>query len=383
MRSIRNAKVKGKIVLLRVDFDVPLDQRGKVADDFRMRMALPTIQILSRKGANLVLISKLGRPDGQDKNLSLKPVGQHFAKLTKRKVFFSPAHPKDLFPIVRCLPPRGILLLENIRFFKGETSNNPSFAKTLSQLGDLYVNDAFAVSHRKEASVVGITRYLPSFAGLRLEKEVKVLSRVKGNVARPFGVIIGGAKIEDKLPVIEKFLKKADWVFVGGGVANTFLWAKGFKVGKSLKDRKYLKMSQKLLKNKKLILPVDWLAAKDPGSRSPSYYFSKDIKENEAIFDMGMASIALLDEKIRESKTILWNGPVGVAENQNFTQGSHAIAYAISESPKAFSVVGGGDTIEVIHELGLKNKFSFISTGGGAMLEFLAGKKLPGIEALK
>lgn len=383
MRSIRNANVKGKIVLLRVDFDVPLNQRGKVADDFRMRMALPTIRLLSRKGAKIVLISKLGRPNGQDKNISLKPVGQHFAKLLKRKIFFSPVHPKDLLPVIRFLPPKGMLLLENIRFWQGESSNGVAFSKTLSRLGDLYVNDAFAVSHRKEASLVGIARYLPSFSGLLLEKEVKTLSRFKGNVARPFGVIIGGAKIEDKLPVIEKFLKLADWVFVGGGVANTFLLAKGFEIGKSLADKKYLKVAERLLKNKKLILPVDWLAAKNSNSHSPSYYFSRDIKKNEAILDIGMASLALLDEKIRGSKTILWNGPVGYMRNPKFKQGSHAIAYAISENAKAFKVVGGGDTIEVIGELGLENEISFISTGGGAMLEFLAGRKLPGLEALK
>jgi len=382
MLTVRNVNVKGKTVLLRADFNVSIKKNGTVADDFRIRMTIPTIEYLQKQRARIVIVSHLGRPKGKDRKLSLRPVAEHLGKLLDERVFFFDAAPKKLEKTVRLLPPEAVVMLENIRFLPGEEKNAPQFARDLARLGDVFVNDAFAVSHRNTASVVGVTRYLKSYIGLLLERELDALDRVRRAKKRPFGVIIGGAKIEDKFPAVEEFLKKADWVFVGGGVANTFLWAEGIEVGKSIKEKSYLAKARSLLKSKKLILPVDWRVSTNTASRSARYCYLKNIGKNELILDIGPKSIAMVNEKIRQSKMVLWAGPVGYFENPRFMAGSRDIARAIASNRKAFSFAGGGDTIDLIRNLGLEKKYSFISTGGSAMLEYLAGKKLIGIEAL-
>lgn len=382
MRSLRNASLAGKTVLVRVDFNVPLGPGRKVADDFRIRMALPTIHYLLKKGATVVLVSHLGRPKGREAGLSLQPVAKHLARLLKRKIYFSSPHPRELALMARFLPPQSVVMLENIRFWSGEEKNDASFARILSRLGDLFVNDAFSVSHRKAASLVAITRYLPSYAGFLLEREIANLKQVTRAKRKPFGVIIGGGKVEDKFPLVEVFLKKAEWVFVGGGVANTFLWADGFRVGKSLKGRAFYRKAKRLLRNEKLLLPDDWITGRNYTTKSARYYHLKDIARNELILDIGKKSAAKVRKLILKSRMILWSGPVGYFENPKFAQGSRAIARLVAHA-RAFSVVGGGDTVDLIRSLGLEKRYSFVSTGGGAMIDYLAGKKLPGIEALQ
>jgi phosphoglycerate kinase len=339
MRSIRQIKnLKGKTVLVRVDFNVPI-KSSKVLDDFRIRVALPTIDFLLKKGAKLILITHLGK----DGRASLKPVIKRFftiSKIAKNKVVF----------------------FENIRKFPGEMKNNSAFAKKLSTMGNIYVNDAFSVSHREHASIATLPKYLPSFAGLQLEEEVKNLSHAFKKPKHPFLFILGGAKFSTKMPLIKKYLKLADYVFIGGALANDFLKAKGYNVGKSLvSDTNY--GVKKLLKNKKLILPTDFVV------------------KNEAIVDIGKESVKNLAMIIKKSKLILWNGPLGKYEDGG-AEATKKILKLVALS-KAESIIGGGDTITLVSEMKMENKFSFVSTGGGATLDFLANGTLPGIKALE
>jgi phosphoglycerate kinase len=350
MQSIKNLKnIKSKTALVRVDFNVPI-KNGKIEDDFRIKKALPTIKFLQKKGAKVVLISHLGK----DGTASMKIIADRLRKDIK----------KD------------ITLLENIRKYKGEIKNDKKFTKELSKLGDFYVNDAFSVSHREHASVVGIPKFLPSYAGFQLEEEIKNLSKATKNPKHPFLFILGGAKFSTKMPLINKYLKLSDYVFIGGALLNDFLKAKGYEVGKSLVDDS--KGIKNILKNKKLILPVDVVV------RSGKKLINKKIDEvgkNEIILDIGKESIKMIEPYINKSKLILWNGPLGKYEAGG--GGATKKILKLVGKSKAESIIGGGDTVSLISEMKMEKKFSFVSTGGGATLDFLAEGTLPGIKALK
>lgn len=343
MRSIKQIKnLKGKRVLVRVDFNVPV-KNGKVLDDFRIRKALPTIKYLQQKGAEVILISHLGK-DGTE---SMKPVANCLRKYIKKN----------------------IVLLDNIRKFPGETKNDLSFAKKLSKLGDIYVNDAFSVSHRAHASITGLPKYLPSYAGFQLEEEIKNLSKVFKKPKHPFLFVLGGAKFSTKMPLIQKYLKLADSVFIGGALANNFLEAKGCEIGKSLVEEKKYNLKN-LLKNKKLILPEDVVI------------------ENEVILDIGNKSVKNLEKLIKKSKLILWNGPLGKYEDGGEKATKKTMDFLLKQKGKEI-IIGGGDLVSLVSKPKLEARTSnlkanlFISTGGGATLDFLANGTLPGIKALK
>ena len=353
MRSIKELKnIKGKTAIVRVDFNVPI-KNGKIEDDFRIKKALPTIQFLLKKGADIILITHLGK-DGTE---SLEPVIKSFFKLSK--------FPKDR-----------IKFFENIRKFPGEMKNDPAFAKKLAAMGDLYVNDAFSVSHRAHASVVGIPKYLPHYAGFQLEDEVKNLSKAIKDPAHPFLFILGGAKFSTKMPLIKKYLKSADNVFIGGALLDDFIEAEGFEVGKSLVDD--TKGIKNILKNKKLILPSDVLV------QSGKKLINKKVNEvgkEETILDIGSNAVKIIEPYIKNARLILWNGPLGKYESGG--AGATKKILKLVASSKAESIIGGGDTVALISEMKMENKFSFVSTGGGATLDFLAFGTLPGIKALK
>jgi len=343
MRSIKQIKnLKGKTVLLRVDFNVPI-KNGGVLDDFRIKAALPTINFLLKRGAKIILITHLGK-DGTE---SLGPVVKKFfaiSKISKNQVSF----------------------FENVRKFPGEIKNDLTFAKKLAKMGDIYVNDAFSVSHRAHASIVLLPKLLPSYAGFQLEEEVKNLSHAFKTPKHPFLFILGGAKFSTKMPLIKKYLKLADYVFIGGALANDFLKAKGYDVGKSLVDDTNYGIAS-ILKNKKLILPTDFVI------------------KNKAIIDIGKKSIKNLETIIKKAKLILWNGPLGKYEDGGAAATKKILKFIALQSKiaKAESIIGGGDTVALISKMKMEKKFSFVSTGGGATLDFLANGTLPGIKALQ
>ncbi|MBU0611903.1 phosphoglycerate kinase [Patescibacteria group bacterium] len=360
MKSIKNLKnIKGKTALVRVDFNVPI-KNGKIEDDFRIKKALPTIKFLQKKGVKVILISHIGK-DGKQ---SLKPVVNYLKKFIK----------KD------------IVLFENIRRQEGETKNSSEFAKKLSKLGEIYVNDAFSVSHRNHASIVGLPKYLPSYAGFQLEEEVKNLSKITKNKKHPFLFILGGAKFSTKMPLIKKYLKLADHIFIGGALLNDFLKAKGYEVGKSLvSDTKGIK---EILGNRKLILPEDVIVSLPAGRHgSGNKLMNKkisEIKKSEIILDVGSSTEKILAPIIKKSKLIVWNGPLGKYE-EGGDKATKAILKLVLES-KNQVVIGGGDIVNVLSKLKAKNyKLKanlFVSTGGGATLDFLSNGTLPGIKAL-
>ncbi|MCE9585391.1 phosphoglycerate kinase [Candidatus Nomurabacteria bacterium] len=355
MQSIKKLKnIKGKRVLVRVDFNVPI-KNGKVEDDFRIRKSLPTINYLLKKGAQVILLTHLGK----DGTASLEPVIKNFFTLSK-------------------IPKNKIEFFENVRKFPGEEKNDKDFAKHLASLADIYVNDAFSVSHRAHASVVGVPKYLPSYAGFQLEEEVKNLSKVMKNPKHPFLFILGGAKFSTKMPLIKKYLNLADNIFIGGALVNDFLKAKGYEVGKSLVDESDFGIN-KFINNKKLILPTDVVVKKTDGT-----FINKkvtEVQKDEIILDVGSESIKNLALIIRKAKMILWNGPLGKYEVLN--GGATKSVLKLVANSKAESIIGGGDTVSLISENKMEDKFSFVSTGGGATLDFLANGTLPGIKALK
>lgn len=346
LRTVKEARIRpGARVILRADLDVGM-KKGRVVDDLRIRAGLATIRYLLRRGASIRLVGYLGRPQGKrSKRFSLEPVARLLGRILKRRVIFLP-NPFSKESIRKHLHSRDIIFFENIRFWPEELENNVSFARRLAGWGDYYVNDAFANSHRREASIAALAKLLPSFAGLRLAKEVSALEGVLKNPRRPLVVIIGGAKLETKLPAVRRFLKDADKILVGGAIANELL------------------ASPKFVRHKKIYLPLGGV-----GNARPY----KDIDEK---------TIRFFSALVKDAKTIVWNGPLGIAETPQFSEGTKAFARALKKS-KAFKVVGGGDTIAILRQYGLLQGFDHVSTGGGAMLEFLAGKKLPGIEALK
>lgn len=389
LSSLNRKDLQNKTCLLRVDFNIKDSELDK--NNLRIRAVLPTIKFLIDNGAKVVILSHRGRPDKkcqisniERQKLTLKPFAEILSSLLKKPVHFIDFKKEKKFDaaqISKTITRDSIFLLENLRFFDGEEKNDKNFAKQLASFGDFYVNDAFSVSHRKNASVVAITEFLSSYAGLLLEKEIKNFSSVMNpfdktqdsrrvyrgvkNPKKPLVIILGGAKISDKIGVIKNFFKIADYFLIGGGMANTFLAAQGLPVGDSLFEKKAMPVARKFLKFKSIILPVDTAVYK------------------KQILDIGPETIEKYSKIIKNARTIIWNGPMGYIEDKKFRKGSEAIAKAIINNKKAFSIIGGGETTSIVS--GIKCQVSgniFISTGGGAMLEYLAGKKLPGIEAL-
>jgi len=366
MKSLRQLKnVKDKRVIIRMDFNVPIS-RGKVIDDFRIKKAIPTIQFLQKKGAKIILISHLGR-GGE----SLKPVATHLQKFVS--VDFIPDIQKAAEKISQ-MKNGEVILLENLRQNPGEEKNSLAFAKKLARLGDIYVNEAFPVSHRKQASVWQLPKLLPSFVGFQFEKEIKNLS-LAFQPSRPFLFILGGAKFETKMPLLKKFTKKAEMIFVAGALANNFFKEIGFEIGRSLADKKNFGL-KKLLNTGKIFLPVDVVIHKR------KIKLPNEIEKKEKILDIGPKSVNLLKLLIKKSKFILWNGPLGWYE-KDFGGSTEAILKFLGRQKNKKVIIGGGDTVALVSKLKLEKKFTFVSTGGGATLEFLAKGTLPAIEVLK
>lgn len=387
LRTLDGVDVSGKRVVVRVDFNVPIEN-GEIQDDTRIRAALPTLRRLLDGGASLILISHLGRPKGTvNPDLSLRPVAQRLAELLDRRVILADdVVGEDAQEKAATLKPGDILLLENVRFEAGEDKNDDALARKLAGLGDLYVNDAFGAAHRAHASTVGIANHLASFAGDLMVAEVKALGALTDDPARPFVAILGGAKVSDKIGVIENLLTLVDAVLLGGGMANTFLLAEGKAVGDSLVEEDLIDTANNVISNAQnsgveLLLPVDVVAAHGLDGEAATVD-ADAIPDDWAAFDIGPRTIKNYGSVISGAKTIFWNGPMGVFERPRFASGTLGIAKAVAES-EAFSVVGGGDSVSAIEQSGLADKISHISTGGGASLEFIEGRTLPGIAALE
>ena len=388
-KTVRDLDVAGKKVLVRVDFNVPLNDKGEITDDTRITASLPTIQYLLEQKAAVILMAHLGRPKGQVKpELSLAPVAKHLGKLLGKKILFAPDCVGEAAQAAASkLKPGHILLLENLRFHKEEEKNDMEFAEKLASLADLYVNDGFGVSHRAHASVEGVTHFLPAAAGFLLEKEIQYVGQAVTNPLHPFVAIIGGAKVSDKIGVISNLLDKVDTLLIGGGMANTFLAAQGYKMGKSLVEEDKLDLAKELLakakKNKvNMLLPTDLVMA--AAFAPDAEHVTENVKNlNQAYMalDIGAETSKAYAEALADAKMIVWNGPMGVFEMDAFCKGTEAVAKAVAKS-RATSIVGGGDSVAAIEKLGLVKRITHISTGGGASLEYLEGKVLPGVAAL-
>jgi phosphoglycerate kinase len=384
-KTIRDIDVKGKRVLVRVDFNVPLDQ-GKVADDTRIQAALPTIQYLMEQGARVILMSHLGRPKGKVKEeLCLTPVAERLAELLDRPVAMAvDCVGEEVETAVDRLRPGDVLLLENLRFHPGEEANDPEFVSRLASLGEVYVNDAFGTAHRAHASTEGVADHLLAVAGFLMQKELNFLSKALESPEPPFVAILGGAKISDKIGVVDNLLGKVDALLIGGGMANTFLKAQGHQVGQSLVEEESLPLAQELLDNagRKLVLPVDVVVADRFDAEAQSNIVSvEEVPAEWRILDIGPATVERFAQELCTAKTVVWNGTVGVAEFPRFAAGTQAIIEMLAEG-QATTVVGGGDTAAAVQQAGLAEKMTHVSTGGGASLELLEGKVLPGVAAL-
>jgi phosphoglycerate kinase len=395
--SIRDLSLNNQRVFMRVDFNVPLDN-GRVADDTRIRETLPSIEYALRHGAKLILASHLGRPKGKPKpEFSLKPVAERLRILLDEKmgsgqnVGFSPdCIGMQAEEMANNLERGQTLLLENVRFHAEEEANDPAFSKSLAKLCDIYVNDAFGSAHRAHASTEGITHFVSkSAAGLLMQKELEYLGKATEHPAKPFVAILGGAKVSDKIGVIRNLMDKVDSLIIGGGMAYTFLKAQGQEVGKSLLEEDKIELAKELLaeakqRNVKLLLPVDHVVADkfDAAAKPIKVEQGQPIPADRMALDIGPATIEEFSEEIGHARTIVWNGPMGVFEFDNFAKGTVAIANAVADNPGATSIVGGGDSVAAVKKAGVADRISHISTGGGASLEFLEGKKLPGVEAL-
>jgi phosphoglycerate kinase len=384
-RTLEQLNVRGKRVLTRVDFNVPMED-GRITDDTRITSALPTIQALSGSGGAVLLVSHLGRPKGKvDERYSLKPIARHLASLLGHDV---PIAEDVVGPSAQALAAslgRGqVAMLENVRFEAGEETNDSDLARQLASLADCYVNDAFGAAHRAHASTAGVARLLPSAAGYLMAKELDALGKVLRNPESPFLVIMGGAKISDKIGIIQQFMTSADAVLVGGGIANTLLAAQGVHMGRSLVESGSLDLAKSLLDSdvsKRIVMPHDFVVAMSPDQADASSVAAA-VGPDEAVFDIGPETIEKFATLIRDARTIVWNGPMGLFEVSPFDRGTRAIAEAVADSG-AYSVVGGGDSVAALQQMGLANRISHISTGGGASLEFLEGKSLPGVAALE
>jgi len=385
-KTVRDIDVRGKRVLVRVDFNVPL-QDGKVTDDTRIRAALPTIRYLLDQGARVILMSHLGRPKGgPDPKYSLKPAAERLSELLGRPVHMAP---DCVGPVVEemaaKLQPGDVLLLENTRFYPGEEKNDLALAQQLAKLGDVYVNDAFGSAHRAHASTEGVARFLPAVAGFLMEKELTFLGKALESPERPFVAVLGGAKISDKIGVINNLLAKVDALLIGGGMANTFLRAQGYEMGESLVEEESLEEARRLLKEGegKLFLPVDLVVADAFAADARHRVVAVDqVPAGWRALDIGPATVAHFSNRLAGAKTVVWNGPMGVFEFPAFAQGTKAIAEVLASLEGATTIIGGGDSVAAIQQAGLADKITHISTGGGASLEFLEGRVLPGVAAL-
>ena len=395
--SVRDVDVRGKRVLTRVDFNVPIKEHGdeiEITEDTRLREALPTINYLRQQKAKTILMSHFGRPKGKRvQKYTLRPVGDHLHNLIDQPVIFS----HDVIgevpeKIVAAMKDGDVALLQNLRFHPGEEANDPKFASALAEFGDVYVNDAFGAAHRAHASTVGVTMFFETRAmGFLMEKELKYLHQDLDNPAKPFVVIMGGAKVSDKIGVLKALMKKADTILIGGAMANTFFKAQGIPIGASRVEADKTNLANELLDLAKergvnLLLPIDVVEAQEIRADAPTRNTSRLSREHgitagwQAV-DIGKATIALFKEEIAKAKTILWNGPVGIFEIPDFAEGTIAIGEALAKSG-ATTVIGGGDSVTAVKQAGLADKMTFISTGGGASLELLEGKELPGVAAL-
>jgi phosphoglycerate kinase len=387
-KSIRDIDVAGKSVFCRVDFNVPMEN-GTVTDDTRIKAALPTIKHLVEKGAKVILASHLGRPKGEVKDeLRLDPVAQRLSDLLDKEVSKTDqVHGKEVNEAIDNLADGDVLLIENVRFEPGEEKNDPELAKAFASMADVYVNDAFGAAHRAHASTEGVAKHLPAVAGLLLERELEVLGKSLSDPERPFTAIIGGAKVKDKIGVIDNLLDKVDNLIIGGGLAYTFVKAQGYEIGKSLLEEDKIDLAKEFMQKAKdkgvnMVMPVDVIVADD---------FSEDANKKEVAIDAIPADWEALDigpktrEKyqqiVKESKLIIWNGPMGVFELNAFAGGTKAVGDALAEG-EGFSIIGGGDSAAAVEKFGLADKMDHISTGGGASLEFMEGKELPGVAAL-
>ena len=390
-KTVRDIDVAGKKCLVRCDFNVPMKD-GKITDDFRIVSALPTIQYLIENKACVILMSHMGKPKGEPKpELSLRPVAERLTELLGQEVKFSSC------PTVVCdhiretaaaLQPGEVMLLENTRYRKEETKSEEPFTGELASLGELFVNDAFGTAHRDHSSTAGIARYLPTVSGFLIEKEVKFLGEAVESPERPFVAIMGGAKVGDKIPVIENLMKKVDTIIIGGGMTYTFYKAQGYEIGTSILDEDSIELSKELLAKAeqagvKIMLPVDAVVTDDfEANNVIKTVAATEIPADMMGMDIGPKTIELYQAAIAEAKTVVWNGPMGVFENPKFETGTKAIAQALADSD-AVTVIGGGDSAAAVEQFGLKDKMTHVSTGGGASMEFLEGKVLPGIACIE
>ncbi len=392
-KTVRDADVDGKRVLMRVDFNVPLDANGNVTDDTRVKAAIPTITYLKEHNAKIILMSHLGRPkgDGPEPALSLKPAADKLAELTGYDVkFVNDTYGDKAKAAVDALKPGDILVLENVRFDKREKKNDPEIAKRLASYGDIFVLDAFGTAHRAQGSVVGPAAYLPAYAGFLLEKEVDTLTSIFADPARPFVAIVGGSKVSSKIGVLDHLIDSANTLIIGGGMAYTFFLAKGYSVGSSLKEEDWVEQAGAMLKKAeakgvRILLPVDNVVADHFGEDATGEIVTSDkIPDDRMGMDIGPETEKLYAEAIRGAKTVFWNGPMGVFEFDQFAHGTKAVAEAVAEvkANGGTSIIGGGDSVAAVNKFGLADKMSWISTGGGASMELVEGKALPGVEAL-
>jgi phosphoglycerate kinase len=387
--TIEDINVKGKRVFIRVDFNVPIDENLMITDDRRIRSSLPTINYCMDEGAKVILASHLGRPKGKpDQRYSLAPVAKRLQRLLNKEVLFVPecAGP-EVQKAVEKMRAGDVMVLENMRFDPGEESNDEGFAKALAGVADFYLNDAFGAAHRTHASIVGVPKFIPAAAGFLLKKEVEYLRGTVSDPVRPFVAILGGAKVSGKIGVLENLQDKVDKVIVGGGMAFTFIKAMGFEVGDSLVEPDMIGLAERIMENLKkygvkFYLPVDCVIAQsiEPGAET-KLVTTQEVPKGWRALDIGPASCRLFAEAIQNAKTVIWNGPMGVFEIDAFSRGTFAIARAVADA-YALTVVGGGDTDLAVHKAGVSDSISFISTGGGASLQLLEGRELPGISAL-
>lgn len=390
-KTIKDMDVSGKRVLVRVDYNVPMDEELNITDDIRITASLPTIKYLLDNDSSIILMSHLGRPKGEpNKKYSLAPVAKRLAELIEREVIFADDDmvvSEKVKEMGDSLKPGQVMMLQNTRYRKEEEKNGEEFAESLASLADLYVNDAFGTSHRAHASNVGVSKHLPSALGFLVEKEVGIMGNALDDPQRPFVAILGGAKVSDKIGVIENLITKVNAIIIGGGMAFTFLKAKGLEIGKSLLEEDKLELAKELMDKARrhgvaLILPIDVVVSKEFNNEAEHFTVPvENIPEDMMGLDIGADSIALFESVIGEAKTIIWNGPMGVFEMENFNKGTYAVAEAMVKSG-AITIVGGGDSAAAVEKAGLAEKMTHVSTGGGASLELLEGKVLPGIDAI-
>lgn len=387
-KTIRDIDVRGKRVLVRVDFNVPLDKNGNIEDDYRIRATLPTIDYLIKEGARVILISHLGRPKGVDNSLRMDPIAKRLGELLGKEVYkLDDCVGEEVESFVKSMKDGDVVLLENVRFHPEEEKNDPEFAKKLASIGEIFVNDAFGAAHRAHASTHGVAKYLPAVAGFLMEREIKFLSAVRDNPQKPYFIILGGAKISDKIAMIENLLNKVDVFLIGGGMANTFIKALGGNIANSLCENDKLDLAKELFekaksKGVKMILPIDLKVARSPDSPEVKVSPSNDVPEGYAAFDIGPKTVELFKEELKKAKTVFWNGPLGMFEKEPFDEGTNEVARFVASLEGVISVAGGGDTASALKKAGVDEKFTHVSTGGGASLEFMEGRTLPGIDVL-